>query len=189
MTDASPADAERTPTPSSVCVGHIAGAHGIRGEVLIKSYTGVPLDIAAYGPLETQTGDTLTIRKCRESSKGIVATIAGVTNRNAAEALKGTRLHVARDALPQTGEDEWYIADLIGLAAFDETGAKIGTILTVHDFGAGELLELDLIDRKQSLLVPFTREIVPDIQIELQQVTVHLTSDLLAEDRGSKKEK
>ncbi|MGI9406096.1 MAG: ribosome maturation factor RimM [Hyphomicrobiaceae bacterium] len=165
--------------PDRIRVGHIAGPHGIRGEVLIKSYTAVPEDIASYGPLETQTGDTIVIRKCRAASKGIVAALDGITSRNAAEALKGAQLHVARDKLPDTDEEEWYVADLIGLSVEDEDGLKIGTVLTVHDFGAGELLELELAGRPQSLLIPFTRETIPDIRIDEQRLTVHLTPDLL----------
>ncbi len=174
--------------PDRIRLGHIAGAHGIRGEVLIKSYTDVPEDIASYGALETQTGDTLTIQKCRLSSKGVVATLAGVTNRTTAEALKGTQLHVDRGKFPQTGEDEWYITDLAGLTVVDGAGENIGTVLTVHDFGAGELLELDLAGRAQSLLVPFTREIVPEIRIDEGRMTVHLTQDLLGEDQEGGKE-
>lgn len=166
-----------------VRLGHIAGPHGVRGDVLIKSYTDVPQDIASYGPLHTQHGTTLKIIKCRSSSKGVVAFLEGVTSRSAAEALKGTELSVDRDQLPEpVDDDEWYVTDLVGLDVRDEVGAVIGTVVTVHDFGAGELIELRLPDRPQTLLAPFTKDIVPDVQVAEGFISVRLSPDLLGED-------
>jgi len=164
-----------------VRVGHVAGAHGIRGDVLIKSYTDVPEDIGSYGPLRTQRDATLNILSCRASSKGVVARLKGVTSRNAAEALKGSELYIPRDRLPETDDEEWYIADLIGLAVRDPGGTAIGSVVTVHDFGAGELVEIKLDDRPQTVLVPFTEEVVPVVQVAEGFIAVELTPHLVGE--------
>ncbi len=175
-------DRTETQNENRVRVGHVAGPHGVRGDVLIKSYTAVPIDIGSYGPLGTQHGTSLVIRKCRASSKGVVAFIEGVTSRQAAEALKGTELYLRRDQLPAPDDDEWYISDLIGLDVRDTADTAIGSVVMVHDFGAGELLELEIAGREQTLLVPFTQEVVPRVMVSEGFVTVDLTPDLLGGD-------
>src|SRR5262245_1592560 len=105
-----------------ILLGRIAGAHGVRGEVLIKAFTERPEDIAAYGPLDDGTGRTFRIETARASPKGVVARIAGIADRTAAEALKGAALYVDRDHLPAPAEGEFYHADLIGLTAVDAEG-------------------------------------------------------------------
>jgi len=149
-----------------LCLGIIVAPHGVRGDVRIRTFTERPEDIASYGPLTDETGGrSFDIRPLTPLKGGIRARIAGVKDRNAAEALKGTRLYVDRDSLPPVGDDAFYHADLIGLEARDTDGAALGTVQAVFDFGAGDMLEVALKGRRMPLLVPFTREAVPEIRI------------------------
>lgn len=148
-----------------VLVGVIVGAHGVRGAVRIKPFTAEPAAIAAYGPLEDETGTRrFEISLVGEGKGVVIATLKGIGDRNAAEALKGLRLYVARAALPPPGEEEFYHADLIGLAAVRRDGTLLGRVCAVHDFGAGDSLELALADGG-TLLVPFTKAVVPEIDV------------------------
>src|SRR5918999_5656085 len=125
-----------------ILLGHVAGAHGVRGEVLINSYTAAPEDIATYGRITDETGTrALAIMAVRVTAKGVVARIDGVKDRTAAEALKGMGLYVERDQLPETGPSEYYHADLIGLPAVAPDGTTIGQVVALHNYGAGDLLE------------------------------------------------
>ena len=136
--------------PSRILLGRIAGAHGIRGEVLIKTFTEAPENIGAYGPLSDASGTrTFKIKSVRATPKGVVARLAGVDDRNAAEALKGIELYVERARLPAAAEGEFYHADLIGLTAVDGDGKPIGEIVAVQNFGAGDLLEIRLAGSSQ----------------------------------------
>ena len=149
-----------------VLLGIIAGAHGIRGEVTLRSFTGAPGDIAAYGPLTDKAGARqFKIRVARVTPKGVIARIQGVEDRNAAEALKGTELYVERARLPKTKEAEFYHADLVGLEARDAGGARIGAIVNVANFGAGDLLELRRDDVKETEFIPFTNANVPEVDV------------------------
>jgi len=146
-----------------VCVGRIGAPHGVRGEVRLQSFTGDPMAIADYGPLESKDGKlTVEIETLRPAKNVLVARLKRVTDRDAAEKLRNIELYVARDRLPAPETDEFYHADLIGLAVRDETGAEIGTISAIHDFGAGDILE---VTRKGALsvMVPFTRAAVPEV--------------------------
>lgn len=148
-----------------VCVGAIAGAHGVRGAVRIKSFTAQPEDVASYGPVEDESGKRRFTLKLVGEAKGLViATLEGVRDRNAAEALKGTALYVPRDRLPQTEEDEFLYSELEGLAAERPDGQRLGTVKAVLDFGAGELLEIRLAGGG-SILVPFTKLAVPVVDV------------------------
>ena len=158
-----------------VLLGRIAGAHGIRGEVVIHAFTDPPENVAAYGPLADETGThTFLIEGTRVSGKGVVARIAGVPDRNAAEALRGTSLYVDRDRLPATAEEDFYHADLIGLAAVDRDGKRIGEIVAVQNYGAGNLLELRLAGTRQTELIPFTDAYVPHVDIAAGRAVVLL---------------
>jgi 16S rRNA processing protein RimM len=157
-----------------ILLGRVAGAHGIRGEVLIRTFTERPEDIAAYGPLDDGAARTLRIEAARVTPKGVVARIAGVADRAAAEALKGTQLYVDRDRLPAPGEGTFYHADLIGLAAVDPEGRPLGEIVGVHNYGAGDLLELRLAGSGKTELVPFTEAVVPEIDLAARRVVVLL---------------
>ena len=158
---------------TAVCLGAIAGAHGVRGDVRIKTFTEDPLDIAAYGALHAEDGRTFTIGAIREVKGGVVASLDRVTDRDQAEALKGTRLYVERARLGEPDEaDTWYHADLIGLAVRLEDGTTLGDVAAIHDFGAGDLLDVRLAGSRKTVLVPFTAEIVPKVDIEAGVVTV-----------------
>ena len=158
---------------TAVCLGAIAGAHGVRGDVRIKTFTGDPLDIAAYGPVRTEGGRTFTIGAIRESKGGVVASLDGVKDRDQAEALKGTRLYVDRARLGEPDEDDtWYHADLIGLDVRLGDGAKLGEVAAIHDFGAGDLLDVRLEGSRKTVLVPFTAEVVPKVDIAAGVITI-----------------
>jgi 16S rRNA processing protein RimM len=152
--------------PRRILLGRIAGAHGIRGEVVIHAYTQGPENIGAYGPLSDADGRRMiTVASARVTQKGVVARLEGVTDRNAAEALRGVELYVDRERLPATDADEFYHTDLIGLAAVDPSGETLGTIMAVHNFGAGDLLEIRLAASGKTELVPFTDQVVPEVDI------------------------
>ena len=148
-----------------LCIGVITGAQGLRGAVRIKSFTADPLDIDAYGPVSDEAGKrTFELKSVGQSKGVVVATLAGVTDRNAAEALKGLQLFVDRDQLPAPEEEEFYHTDLIGLRAELVNGENLGTVVALHDFGAGQSLEIAT-RGGGSLLVPFTKAAVPSIDI------------------------
>lgn len=156
-----------------ILLGQITGVHGIRGDVIVRTYTGDPASIAAYGPLTDKAGSRpLTLSVVRVSDKGVVARAKGVSDRNAAEALKGRELYVVRSKLPKTDEAEYYHADLIGLAAVTLEGADIGRIIAVQNYGAGDLLEIKMTGGGDTEFVPFTNACVPDVNISAGRVTV-----------------
>lgn len=170
-----------------IVLGHIAGAHGMRGEVLVKSHTEDAASIGAYGPLmDEKSGRVLNLKVVRVTPKGVVARVAGVSDRNAAEALKGAVLAVDRERLPQADEEEYYHADLIGLTAWDLEGKKIGSVVAVANYGAGDLLEIALAGSRKTELVPFTRAFVPKVDVAGGTVTIVLP--ITAEDDGEDSE-
>jgi 16S rRNA processing protein RimM len=168
-----------------ILLGRIAGAHGIRGEVLIKTFTGRPEDIGAYGPLDDGAGRTFRIEVVRVTARGVVARIAGVGDRNAAEALKGAALHVDRERLPMPAEGEFYHADLIGLAAVDPEGRPLGEVIAVYNHGAGDLLEVRLAESGKTELVAFTDAFVPEVDLAGRRVVVRLDTESDASPRGA----
>ena len=153
-----------------ILLGVIGRPHGVRGFLHVHSYTADPNDLAAYGPLENGSGRIFRLRWQSEGIARVAEIIAGkpvwATDREAAGRLTNTRLFVARDLLPSPDEDEFYLVDLVGLAAFDPAGAPIGTIDAVHDYGAGASLEIG------RLIVPFTRATVPEVDIAAGRVVV-----------------
>jgi 16S rRNA processing protein RimM len=156
-----------------ILLGRIAGAQGLRGEVKINSFTADPENIAAYGPLTDGKGRQFTLERVRHLKGGaVVALLAGVKDRAAAEALRGTELYVARDQLPEADEDEWYYEDLVGLKAVSPQGDEIGEVLSVQNFGAGDLLEIRPADARQSRFVPFTRAAVPIVDVKNARIVV-----------------
>jgi 16S rRNA processing protein RimM len=159
-------------SPKRLCVGVVTGAQGIRGAVRIKSFTADPLDIDAYGPVSDEAGTRAFELKSVGQSKGVVvATLSGVTDRNAAEALKGLRLFVDRDRLPPADEEEYYHADLLGLAAELIDGKALGRITAVYDFGAGDALEVTG-DQGSVVMVPFTKAAVPTVDLDAGKVVI-----------------
>ncbi len=170
-----------------VCLGAFAGAHGVRGEVRVKAFTEDPLDIAAYGPVSSEDGTReFTLKALRVAKGMVIARVNGVLDRDSAEALKGTRLYVSRDRLPDTGdEDTWYHADLIGLAAHTINGDMFGTVHSVQDYGAGDLLEIEPAHGGQTVFIPFTRDCVPHVDIAGRHVVIdppELTADAESEE-------
>jgi 16S rRNA processing protein RimM len=159
--------------PDRILLGRIAGAHGIRGEVLIKTFTAAPENIGAYGPLSDETGTrTFKLKSARATPKGVVARLQGVDDRNGAEALKGIALYIERDRLPEAAEDEFYHADLVGLTAVDGDGKPVGEIVAVQNYGAGDLLEIRLAGSSKTELVPFTNAAVPQVDVAARRVVV-----------------
>ncbi|TIP12700.1 ribosome maturation factor RimM [Mesorhizobium sp.] len=143
----------------------IGAAHGIKGELRVKTFTGDPLALADYGPLYARDGRAFQIVDIRPANTVVVVRFKGISDRNAAEALAGTELFVDRSMLPDDGEeDEFYHADLVGLAVRDDTGADIGKVVAVHNFGGGDILDVTLGERK-GVLIPFTQAAVPDVSI------------------------
>lgn len=154
------------PVPDRILLGDIGRAQGLKGEVRIRSFTQDPGAIASYGPLEVEDGTRLVeFEKLRIDGNGLVARIKGVATREAAEALNGTKLFIGRERLPAHGEDEWYHADLIGLSVRDKDGAPFGTVVAVHNFGASDILEIKPLSGEADLLVTFTDEAVPEINV------------------------
>jgi 16S rRNA processing protein RimM len=150
--------------PQRVCVGVITGPQGVQGAVRIKSFTEVPEDITGYGPIGDETGRRRFELHLVGTAKGVViARVSGIEDRNQAEALRGLRLYLPRSALPQIGADEYYHADLIGLEAVLSDGTPVGRVHAIHDFGAGDTLELAR-PGAPPVMVPFTRAIVPIVE-------------------------
>jgi 16S rRNA processing protein RimM len=147
-----------------VCVGAIAGAFGVRGEVRLKSFCAEPEAIATYGSLTTEDGRAFTVTLGRPVTNGIAARLSGVATREAAEALRGERLYVDRARLPALPDDEFYHADLIGLEVRDTGGAVLGQVAAVLNHGAGDLLEVRR-PGGRAILLPFTRDIVPTVDL------------------------
>jgi 16S rRNA processing protein RimM len=162
-----------------VLMGVITGAHGVRGLVRVKSFTAEPADLAAYGPLEDAQGEGRVELELVGAVKGVLlARVPGVADRNAAERLKGTRLYLPRAALPDPGEEEYYHADLLGLAVVLSDGISFGTVKAVHDFGAGDSLEIERTDGSL-VLVPFTSTTVPVVDIAHGQLVLDPPEGLL----------
>jgi 16S rRNA processing protein RimM len=146
-------------------LGAIAGAHGVRGAVIVKPFTDDPEAIASYGQLSDETGQrTFKLTRTGKAKSGLVCKVEGVNDRDQAQALKGTRLYIERARLPETEEDEFYHADLIGLEAKDPNGTVLGRIKRVEDFGAGDLIELEVSDG-ETVFLPFTEEIFPIVNV------------------------
>jgi 16S rRNA processing protein RimM len=161
-----------------ICVGAIAGAFGVAGEVRLKSFCSEPTDIAAYGPLLSEDGSRdYHITLTRPVAGGLGARIKGVSTKEQADALRGTSLYVPRDRLPKLPDDEFYHADLIGLSAFDPGGAELGKVTAVYNHGAGDILEISPAGHKSALLLPFTMAIVPNVDLAARRIVVDLPDE------------
>ena len=168
-----------------VLLGVVIGAQGLKGEVKVKTFTEAPDNIRAYGLLHTREGRTFSITHLREASGFAIVSFDGVANREAAEALKGTELYVSRATLPGTQEHEFYHADLLGLRAEDELGRTIGKVIAVHNFGASDVIEIARDDDNGTVLMPFTREIVPTVDLDQGRVVIAAPEEVEAETKGS----
>jgi 16S rRNA processing protein RimM len=156
-----------------ICLGQIGAAHGLRGEVRLRSFTSDPAAITGYGPLETEDGRVFEIEAMRPAKDHFVARLSGVADRNAAEKLANLKLYVPRERLPQTNEpDEFYHADLVGLAVVDRAGKNLGSIIAVHNFGAGDLIEVRPEAGGNTELIPFDAANVPAVDLDAGKVVV-----------------
>lgn len=154
-----------------VCVGAVAGAYGVRGEVRVKPFTEDPAAIASYGPVETEDGGRrFDVSLTRPLKGGYAARLSGVATREAAEALKGTRLYAPRAALPDLEEDEYYHADLIGMTVVALDGTELGVVKALQNYGAGDFLEVAAPGRKAPALLPFTLDATPHVDLTARQI-------------------
>ncbi|MBO6604317.1 MULTISPECIES: ribosome maturation factor RimM [Paracoccaceae] len=156
-----------------ICVGAITGSFGVKGEARVKSFCADPAAIGDYGPLSSEDGSrSFTLKITRPVKTGFAVRLSGVTSKEQADALRGTRLYAPRDALPGLPDDEFYHADLIGLTVLDTGGTDHGKVHAVHNHGAGDLLELRPKGRKGGVLVPFTRDIVPTVDLTSGRIII-----------------
>jgi len=146
-------------------VAHVAGAFGVRGELRITAYTADPLALGQYRDLLREDGSPgLTLTSVRPVKGAVIARAEGVEDRNQAEALRGLKLYIDRDVLPEPDEDEYYLADLVGLVVETPEGESLGRVKAVNDFGAGDLLEIQP-PAGPSFWLPFTRQAVPQVDV------------------------
>jgi 16S rRNA processing protein RimM len=158
-----------------ICLGQIGAAHGVGGEVRLRSFTAEPAAIADYGPLQTEDGRVLQIEALRPAKDHFIARLSGVRDRDAASALASTKLYVPRERLPEPqAPGEFYHADLVGLAVFDRAGAKVGTVVAIHNFGAGDLIEVQEAAGGRTQLVPFDEATVPVVDIAAGRIVIAL---------------
>ena len=170
--------------PGLVCLGAIAGSWGVHGAVRLKSFCAEPAAIAGYGPLTSEEGRSFRLTLLKPLAGAFAARLEGVATREAAEALKGTRLYAPRDRLPALDIDEFYHADLIGLTVVDTGGAVLGRVRSISDHGAGDILEVAGAGGSE-LLFPFTRAVVPTVDLAAGRIVVDPPPGLLGdEDAG-----
>jgi 16S rRNA processing protein RimM len=161
-----------------VCVARIGAAHGVRGAVKLWTFTEDPFAVTRYGPLATKDGARVfEVAQAREAKGHLVATLKGVTTRNEAERLNGIELYVAREKLPATDEDEYYHADLIGLAAVTTAEEPLGKVIAIHNFGAGDIIEIAP-PKGATMLLPFTNAVVPAVDIAGGRVVIELPAEI-----------
>ncbi len=173
------------PDPARVLMGRFGAPHGVRGEIRLQSFTGDPEAIADYGPLTDVAGQkSFTLLSVRTLGKDmLVARVEGVASREAAAALNGVELFLPRDRLPATeDEDEFYLADLIGLRAQTPAGADIGRVIAVRNFGAGDILEIAPAGGGETLLFPFTKAIVPVVSVADGRVVIEPPEEVAGEE-------
>jgi len=155
-----------------ICVAKIGAAHGTRGEVRLWPYTADPMAVADYGPLEGEDGSIVKIESLRPAKDHLVARLAGVNDRNAAERLTNVRLYVPRERLPAAEADEFYHADLIGLAAVARDGRALGSVVAVHDFGAGAILEIRPEGASDTVMLPFNATTAPEVDVKGGRIVI-----------------
>ena len=160
-----------TDTTDRVVVGALAGAFGVKGEVRLKSYCADPDTIADYTPLYTEDGRSFaTVVLTGQAGNALVARVDGIVTKEEADALKGTALYAERDMLPSLPDDEYYYADLVGLEVFDAGGQLLGTVKSVQNHGASDLLEVYRAGMKTAVLLPFTMAAVPTVDIKAGKI-------------------
>ena len=157
----------------TVCVGAFAGAYGVNGEIRLKSFCAEPQAIADYSPLSDEAGKRyFSISLSRSINNALVASVEGIKTKEDADALKGLRLFAARDRLPALPDDEFYHTDLIGLTVLDTGGNTLGKLQAVQNHGASDLLEIKLENSSATVLLPFTSEVVPTVDLTTGRIIV-----------------
>jgi len=154
-----------------ICIGAVAGSFGVRGEVRLKSFCAIPEDIESYSPLQNEDGtQSYSVTLTRATNNGFVAILGGVDTKEQADAIKGLRLFAPRDALPNLPDDEYYYSDLTGLDVYDTGGTLLGQVKSVMNHGAGDLLEVHGPGLKDTVLLPFTQEAVPTVDMVQRRI-------------------
>jgi 16S rRNA processing protein RimM len=172
------------PQDTKICVARIGAAHGVRGEVRLWSFTEDPLAVLRYGPLSTKDGARqFEVVRARETKGHLVAVLKGIDNRDAAERVNGIELYIARDKLPATDNGEYYHTDLIGLAAVNAANESIGRVIAIHNFGAGDIIEIAP-PQGPTLLLPFTNAVVPTVDLAEGRVVVELPEEIDGDSPG-----
>ena len=170
---------------ASICVARIGAAHGVRGAVKLWTFTEDPLAVKRYGPLVTKDGaQSFEVATAREAKGHLVATLKGIATREEAERLNGLELYIAREKLPEPEQDEYYHADLIGLAAVDTANAPLGRVIAIHNFGAGDIIEIAP-PQGATMLLPFTHAVVPTVDLEGGRVVIELPDEIAGDDPAS----
>ncbi|MGO8908425.1 MAG: ribosome maturation factor RimM [Bradyrhizobium sp.] len=165
-------------SPSHICVARIGAAHGVRGAVKLWTFTEDPLAVKRYGRLATMDGARhFEVASAREAKGHLVATLKGVTTREEAERLNGIELYIAREELPDTDENEYYHADLIGLAAVTTANEPLGRVVAIHNFGAGDIIEIAP-PSGTTILLPFSNAVVPTVDIAGGRVIIALPEEI-----------
>jgi 16S rRNA processing protein RimM len=163
---------------AQICIARIGAAHGVRGAVKLWTFTEDPLAVKAYGPLLTKDGArSFEVATAREAKGHLVATLKGIATREDAERLNGLELYIARDKLPATDENEYYHADLIGLAAVTPASEPLGRVIAIHNFGAGDIIEIAP-SSGATLLLPFTNAVVPSVDLKGGRVVIELPEEI-----------
>jgi 16S rRNA processing protein RimM len=161
-----------------ICVARIGAAHGVRGAVKLWTFTEDPLAVKRYGPLLTKDGTRqFEVVTAREAKGHLVATLKGIATREEAERLNGLELYIAREKLPATDEDEFYHADLIGLAAVTMANEPLGRVIAIHNFGAGDIIEIAP-PEGATMLLPFTNAVVPSVDLVGGRVLIELPAEI-----------
>lgn len=186
----SPTSPDKDKDGQRVCVAAFSSAHGVSGALRLKSFTENPDDVAQFGQLESEDASKIyDIEVVSHTGKGeLIVKVAGVDGRDAAELLKGERLYVSRSKLPDAGDEEFYHADLIGLTVKTISGQTLGTVRAVYDFGAGDMLEI-LPKEGALIMVPFTKAIVPIVDLAKGRLVVDPPEGLLPEIKKKKTRK
>jgi 16S rRNA processing protein RimM len=168
-----------------ICIARIGAAHGVRGAVKLWTFTEDPFAVKAYGPLLTKDGArSFEVATAREAKGHLVATLKGIATREEAERLNGVELYIAREKLPATDENEYYHADLIGLAAVNATDEPLGRVLAIHNFGAGDIIEIAP-PQGATMLLPFTNAVVPTVDLANGRVVIELPQEIEGDDTRS----
>jgi 16S rRNA processing protein RimM len=165
-----------------ICVARIGAAHGVRGAVKLWTFTEDPQAVKHYGPLTTKDGARqFEVTQAREAKGHLVATLKGITTREEAERLNGVELYIAREKLPVPDDDEYYHADLIGLAAVTAKDEPLGRVIAIHNFGAGDIIEIAPV-HGPTMMLPFTHAVVPTVDLKGGRVVVELPAEIEGDD-------